>query len=403
MASVAVGLWIGTGGRHEPAQLNGISHFIEHMLFKGTRRRTARQISEAVEGLGGYLNAFTSEDHTCIYARAHHQKLDPLVDVLFDMLLESVFDLDEIRKEREVIKEELAMYNDQPAYYVQELLNATVWPDHPLGRSLTGTPASLDNIGQRELRIFHEAYYNGTNVVVAAAGRVDHTSFRDSIRRHSRGIRHGNRPRFAPAISLQRAPAVRLARRRVEQTQLALGIRTCSRQDPRRYAVRLLNALLGENMSSRLFQSVREERGLAYNISTAISFWADVGDLVVSAGVDPGKLEAALELIATELHRAASAPLPRGEFQRVRDCVMGQMELALENTESRMMSAGEQLLTCSRVDTPSTIKRHLGAVTRAELQGVARDFLRPERMNLAVVGPLRTAGHLARCLCATDS
>src|SRR5438552_2528356 len=174
MASVSLGLWVGVGGRHEPERLNGVSHFIEHMLFKGTRKRSAKEISQAVEGIGGYLNAFTSEENTCFYSKARYDRFEELLDVLMDMFLNSVFETGEIDKERDVIKEELAMYLDQPHHHVQELLNETLWPDHPLGRPLTGTEETLQKLGREEMLKYRRENYVARNTLVTLAGNVDH-------------------------------------------------------------------------------------------------------------------------------------------------------------------------------------------------------------------------------------
>src|SRR5262245_55412294 len=262
MASVSVGLWVGVGGRHEPAELNGVSHFIEHMLFKGTARRSAKEISQAVEGIGGYLNAFTSEENTCFYSKARHDRLQELVEVMMDMFLNSVFEAGEIDKERDVIKEELAMYLDQPHLHVQELLNETLWPNHPLGRSLTGTEQTLDAMGRRQLVNYQDRNYVSATTLIVAAGNLQHHKFLKAVRRYLTSFPQGKRPPFQPVEESQHQPRVRLCSKETAQMQLALGIRACSRHDDRRFALRVLNTLLGENMSSRLFQVLREDYAL---------------------------------------------------------------------------------------------------------------------------------------------
>lgn len=398
MASVSVGLWVGTGSRYEPAALNGACHFIEHMLFKGTRSRTAQEISQAVEGLGGYLNAFTSEEMTCFHARAHADYFAELVEVLSDMLLHSEFAPREFAKEREVIKEEVAMYADQPQQYVHELLNATVWPDQPLGRPITGNLKQLDRLARRDLLRWLRENYRASNTVLVAAGNVRHREVVRAAARWAKPLPAGSPRAFVPVQIRQQAPQVKLCRRNVEQTQLALGLRTCSRHDARRYALRLLNALLGENMSSRLFQVVREERGLAYSIYSALSFWDDCGDLVIAAGLDAGNLEQVTRLILRELRRFTAAPPTAAELRRAQDFAIGQLELGLESTDNVMNFVGEQLLGYGHVSAPGEIKRRLAAVRGAEIQAVARDFFRPERLNLALVSPRRSERGLARLL-----
>src|SRR5437762_6143849 len=398
MASVSVGLWVGVGGRYEPAALNGVLHFIEHMLFKGTKKRSAKEISQSVEGIGGYLNAFTGEESTCFYSKARHDRFDELLDVLADMFLNSTFDPAEIEKERAVIKEELAMYLDQPQHHVQELLNTTLWPDQPLGRPLTGTQKTLDAMARADLVGFQRTNYVAPATLIAAAGTLSHKRVLKAVTRVASRFPAGKRPRFSPAENGQSRPRFRLLTRKTEQTQLALGIRTCSRHDQRRFALRLLNTILGENMSSRLFQVVREDRGLAYNIYSSLSFFDDTGDLVISAGLDTANLSKTLKLILRELRHLAATPPAATELRRARDYVIGQMDLSLENTESQMMWLGEQLLGYGRIIPAPEIKRRLTRVTAAEICAAAHDFLRPDRLNLALVSSLRSDAGFANLL-----
>ena len=398
MASVSLGLWVGVGGRHEPAAWNGISHFIEHLLFKGTRRRSAKQISQDVEGIGGYLNAFTSEENTCFYARASHDRFAELLDVLTDMLLNSKCTPVDIDKERNVIKEELAMYLDQPHLHVQEVLNETLWPNQPLGRSLTGTEQTLATLTRPHFLSYLRANYVSGSTLITAAGQLQHRQVVKAVAQVAPRFTSGKRPTFAPATSNQRAPVIRLVTKATEQTQLALGIRTCSRHDERRFALRLLNTILGENMSSRLFQVVREDRGLAYSIHSSLSFFDDVGDLVIAAGLDPDKLTPTLNWIVQELRRLAATPPTAAELRRARDYVLGQFDLSLESTENQMMWLGEQLLGYGKTTSPAETKRRLGKVTAGEIRAVARDFFRPERLNLALVSPLKSDRSLKQLL-----
>jgi len=397
-ASVSLGLWVGVGGRYEPADLNGVSHFIEHLLFKGTPKRSAKEISQAVEGIGGYLNAFTGEESTCFYSKGRHDRFNELLDVLADMFLNSKFDPDEIEKERGVIKEELAMYLDQPQHHVQELLNETLWPDQPLGRPLTGTVQTLDAMTRVDLLNFQRTNYVTGATLIAAAGNLSHKRVVNAVARYAPRFPRGKRPRFVPAASPQTKARVRLVTRKVEQTQLALGFRTCSRHDERRFALRLLNTVLGENMSSRLFQVVREERGLAYNIYSSLSFFDDTGDLVISAGLDTENVARTLSLIQRELRHLATRPPAASELRRARDYVIGQIDLSLENTESLMMWLGEQLLGYGQVVSPAQVKRRLSQVTASEVRGVARDFFRADRLSLAMVSPLKSERGLTKTL-----
>ena len=398
MASVAVGIWVGVGGRFETAEISGVAHFIEHLLFKGTRRRSAKEISEAVEGIGGYLNAFTTEENTCFHARAHAEHTDDLLDVLVDMLVNSRFAPADISKERDVIKEEIAMYRDQPQQLVHDLLHETLWPNHPLGRPLTGTEKTLDAIRRAEMLSFMRANYSAPNTVLAVAGPLRHGDVLRRCKKFVSKFHGGRKPTFVPADSEQRAPLVRLHTKKTEQTQLALGVRACSRHDERRFATRVLNAIVGESMSSRLFQILREEKGLAYSIYSSWAFMEDTGAITISAGLDHEDLEKSMRIIARELHKLGETLVAPGELRRARDFVIGQMELSLEGTENQMNWIGESLLAYGRVLDPQDVKQRLASVTAGEVRNVAREFFRPERVNAAIVSPLEKSAGLEKFL-----
>jgi predicted Zn-dependent peptidase len=394
MASVSLGIWVGTGGRYEPAQISGIAHFIEHLLFKGTKKRDAAEISQAVEGIGGYLNAWTAEENTCFYSKAHGDKFEDLLDVLADMFLNSVFDPTEIAKERDVIKEEIAMYRDQPQQYVQELLNETIWPDQPLGRTLTGTEKTLDYISRGHLLNFLRTNYVAPSTLITAAGNLNHKHVVKSVERYAKRFQKGTRPVYTPSINEQKEPRIRLHTKKTEQTQIAMGIRTVSRHDERRYALRILNTVLGENMSSRLFQTVREEHGLAYSIYSSPSFFNDTGDLVISVGLDTDNVEKTLKLIRQEMKKLVEKPVGAAELRRAHDYTIGQIDLSLENTEPQMMWVGEHLLGYGIIANPAETKKKLSAVTASQVRAVAKEFFTQDRVNLALVSPLKKLGKL---------
>ncbi|HSU55713.1 MAG TPA: pitrilysin family protein [Candidatus Dormibacteraeota bacterium] len=396
MTSVSVGIWVRVGTRFEAPKANGVCHFIEHLLFKGTSKRSAKQISEAVEGVGGYLNAFTSEEMTCFHARASHDRLPDLLDVLTDMLLNSKFAPDDIRKERDVIKEEIAMYLDQPQHQVQEVLNEMLWPGQPLGRPITGTPATLDGLDRAALLRHLNENYVASATLIVAAGKVSHKQLLRRLKPYVRRFASGPRPEAGLVADGQITPKIRLVSKKTEQTQLALAIRTCSRHDARRYPLRLLNTILGENMSSRLFQIIREDHGLAYSIYSSPSFFEDTGDLVISAGLDTDNLEKTLRLILRELRRLLESPPSAAELRRARDFVLGQIALGQESTENQMNWVGEQLLGYNRIFRPADIRQQLLAVTPADIRNVARDFFQPSRLNLALVSPLKSEKSLMR-------
>ncbi len=398
MSSVSLGIWVGVGGRHEPADISGVSHFIEHLLFKGTKKRSAERISQDVEGIGGYLNAFTSEENSCFYSKARHDRFDELLDVLGDMFLHSTLAPVEIDRERNVIKEEIAMYRDQPQQYVQELLNETLWPDQPLGRSLAGTEQTLDATTRQKILDYQKQNYVASATLITAAGKLQHKQVVEAVKKLAKHFRVGKRATFLPATNRQTEPRARLLTKNTEQTQIALGIRGCSRHDERRFSLRLLNTILGENMSSRLFQTVREKHGLAYSIYSAASYFDDTGDLVISAGLETDKVEKALKLISVELKNLAEKIISPGELRRARDYVIGQLDMHLESTEAQMMWIGEHFLGYGKIWLPDEVKQRLSDVRVSEVRAIARELFRPERLNLALISPLKKSSALKRIL-----
>ncbi|MDB6020280.1 MAG: Peptidase domain protein, partial [Pedosphaera sp.] len=304
----------------------------------------------------------------------------------------------DIKKERRVIKEELAMYLDQPQHRVQELLNEILWPRQPLGRPLTGSEKTLDALTRSHLVDYQRTNYVANRTIFAAAGRLKHKQVVKAVSRIAARFPEGRPPQFVPAICEQTQPVVRLFSKQTEQTQLALGIRTCSRHDQRRFALRLLNTVLGENMSSRLFQVVREDRGLAYSIYSSLSYFDDVGTLTVSAGLDLRNLPKTLKLIMSELRQLSRNLVTAAELRRARDYIIGQIDLSLESTDSQMMWLGEQLIGYEKILGPEEIKQRISEVKASEIRAVARDFFRPERLNLALVSPLKNDKGLQKIL-----
>ena len=294
MRSASVGIWAGVGGRHEPEALGGISHFTEHMLFKGTERRNARKITEAVEGIGGYLNAFTTEEHTCYYAKAGAAHLPVLCDVLSDMYLNSQFQPAEMERERDVIREEIMMYRDNPAHHVQELLTQTMWKGHPLGRPLTGTVESISSFRRSHLQGFVKQHYTGRTTIVAVAGKVSHDTVVAQLAPLMEKLPAGKMPRLSRYSAKPRKPRLSLFTQETEQTHLAMGFHSVGRLDERRFALKLLSVILGENMSSRLFQKLREKYGFCYSVQSSMVTLEDAGMVNISAGLDTSKLEKAV-------------------------------------------------------------------------------------------------------------
>lgn len=402
MKTVSVGIWAAVGGRHEPEALCGVSHFLEHLMFKGTRRRNARQITEAVEGLGGDLNAFTAEDHTCFYARAGAAHLPVLCDVLSDMVLHSQFAPTEIERERDVIREEILMVRDNPGQYIEELLSEALWPDHPLGRPLTGTLESIAGLSREKFFAFKESHYTGRTTLVTIAGAASHERVLELMRPAMETLPPGRLPRFEksnhdrpPGKGGVRRPWIKTMKEEIEQTHLALGFHTFGRTDARRYALRLLSVMLGENMSSRLFQTLRERHGICYSVQSSVVSLADAGALTIFAGLEPGKLEKALKLTMRELERIATKAPRSGELRKAQDYTIGQTLMGLESTSNQMNWMGESLLGFGKVIDPADVEKHLLSVTAEEIRALAASCLQRGRLSVAVAGPAPDAEKIA--------
>ena len=405
MKTVSVGIWEAVGGRHEPLALCGISHFLEHLMFKGTARRNARKITETVEGLGGYLNAFTTEDHTCYYAKAGAAHLPVLCDVLSDMILHSQFAPAEIERERDVIREEILMVHDNPGQYIEELLSEALWPNHPLGRPLTGTAKSIAGLTREKFFAFKEKHYTGKTTLVTVAGAAAHERVLECIGPALETLPAGNIPRFEKSnhnLSAKRSgvrrPWIKTAKEDIEQTHLALGFHAFGRKDERRYALKLLSVILGENMSSRLFQKLRERHGICYSVQSSVVSLEDAGALTVFAGLEPAKLEKAIRLTMQELDRIATKAPSRAELRKAQDYTIGQTVMGLESTSNQMTWMGESLLSFGKVIDPHEVEQRLLAVTPEEVRTVAEFCLQPSRLGVAVAGPEPDAEKIAAWL-----
>ncbi len=390
--SAAVGLWVGAGSRHEPERLGGISHFLEHMLFKGTQKRSALEISRAIEGRGGYLNAFTQEESTCYYARVGYDRLPVAFDVLADMLLHARCSAADTAKEKQVILEEMRMYADQPQHVVQELLQQSVWPKHPLGRPVIGSAKSVAAISSEDLLRYKSQAYVPSHLVAAFAGLVDHEACVAMVASAFGSLAAAKAPRIQSFRDTVKPISVVQTGREIEQNHLAIGVRMFGRGDERRSVLRVLNVILGENMSSRLFQIVREKYGLAYSIHSSAHLQKDSGFLVVQAGLDRERGAKALQLIGREMLRFAETPVKAAELKRAKDFVVGQLRLGLENTSSQMMWIGDNLLSHGRFINPNEVIEKVRAVTTDDILRLAQSYFRQSRLSVAAVTPMQGGG-----------
>jgi predicted Zn-dependent peptidase len=387
--TVAVGIWCAVGGRHESARIGGISHFLEHLLFKGTKKRSARRISEEVEGVGGDLNAYTAEERTCYYAAASSDHLARVTEVLSDMYCNARIDPREVERERGVIVEEIEMIRNEPAQHVQELLTAETWRGNSLSRPITGTKKSLAAISRKDLMTHLRGNYHAGRSIVTAAGAVEHVEFVKLITRFLGKLPSGSSASTASPVSLpprQGSPRIVIESRENQQTQLALSFRGFGSHDSKRYAVNLLHVLLGGNMSSRLFQELRERRGLCYSISTALSTHSDCGAFEVALGLDGKNVLKALKLILAECRRVAEKGPSVAELRRACDYSIGTSRMALERAATQNYRLGTSLLTYGNLVTPESFYDRLAKVTTSEIRAVARKVFQNRTLCLAMVG-----------------
>lgn len=386
--SAGVGFWVRVGGRYETPKTAGASHFIEHLLFKGTPQRSARAISQAVEGRGGYLNAYTQEESTCYYARLPYEHQGEAFDVLADMYLNAKLDPADVDRERTVILEELKMYRDQPQSVVQEQLAAAVWVGHPVGLPLVGNEQSLAKLTRDALDAFRRGRYQPGRTVVVFAGRVDHDTCVARVAQRLGAVVNSRAVRCRPVTDATPQERVRLTRREIEQVHMALGFRTpFDRHDKRRFALRILNSLLGGNMSSRLFQVVREKHGLAYSIHSSYQLLNDTGMLMIAAGLDTVRADRALRLITRELLRVRQRVVSAAELRRTKDYLLGSFRLGLEGTGGRLSWLGESLTQYGQLLDPAEVIDQIRSATAEEVRAIAETVFDRSRMTLSLVVP----------------
>ena len=385
--SISMVICVGAGSRYESDELAGVSHFIEHLPFKGTESwPTARAVSEAIEGVGGVMNASTDREMTvfwCKVARLHYKTA---FAVLMDMVLNSRLDPEEVEKEREVIQEELRMTYDQPSYRVDLLIDEAMWPDQAMGRDVGGTLETVADIQQKDIREYMHQQYNPANTVVAVAGNVTHEEVVGMLAETTRDWKPLESLDWELATDNVEGPLVKVERRHSDQTHLCLGVPGLSLTHPDRYAFNLMNTILGDGMSSRLFLNLREEQGLAYDVHSSSSNYRDTGALVVYCGVEPSKTNDAVKTIVKEFQGMHQAPSEQ-ELNKAREYSKGRLLLRMEDTRAVASWLGAQELLQDSVRTPEEVVESLDAVTPADIARVAQNFLNDDKMRLAVVGP----------------
>ncbi len=388
--SASIVLYVGAGSRYETPEEAGISHFVEHMCFKGAPRYpTSKEVSEAIEGVGGVLNASTDRELTSYWCKVPVTHFHKALDVLADIVSAPLMDPEEIEKERHVILEELSMSYDVPSYRADLLIDEVTWPNQPLGRDVGGTRESVLNITGDMLTQYMRRQYTTPNLVVSIAGNIDHEEAAEAVDRSFRDWVVHDPGSWFPAEDDQSAPRMSMERRKTEQAHICIAVKGLSSTHPDRYALDLLNVVLGEGMSSRLFLELREKQGLVYDVHTTTSHLRDCGTFMAYAGVDPKNGHKAVQSILHELNRIKEG-LPAEELHKAREFLKGRFVLRMEDSRSVASWLGAQELLNNRVQTVEQVIAEVDAVTTDDVLRVANSLLVSEKMNLAIVGPYRS-------------
>jgi predicted Zn-dependent peptidase len=382
--SVSIGVWLTRGSRHEPADHAGIAHFVEHMLFKGTTTRSAEDIAQQVDSIGGQLDAFTSKEYAGYYVKVLDEHLPLAIDILTDLVSRPVFAPEDIEREQKVVLEEIKMVEDTPDDLVHEIFAEAFWSGHPLGRPILGTPASVSALDQATLRQYFRDAYVARNFVVVAVGNLDHDRVKPLIEQafaatEVEGSPIADRP---PTI----APAVQIRHKELEQSHVCLGSAGLPQNHPDRYAAYALNTVLGGSMSSRLFQNVREKRGLAYAVFSSLSAYQDAGALNIYAGCSNDVVTELVDVVVAEIRRLRDEPVPADELRRAKDHLKGSLMLNLESTSSRMSHLARQEIYRDRADTLDEMLSAIEQVTAADVQRLARQFFDKDALGATVLG-----------------
>ncbi|MBN1930353.1 MAG: insulinase family protein [Desulfobacterales bacterium] len=385
--SISMGVWVHVGARDEKLSENGLSHFIEHMIFKGTGKRSSFQIAKEFDAIGGHTNAFTTMEHTCYHAKVVDSHLTNMVDILSDIFLNSVFDATEVEKERFVILQEIGMVEDTPDEYIHVLFGNNFWSENSLGRSILGSRENIISFNSNTIKSFFTHFYQPERIVISFAGKLNHDEIVDLVEPLFSSIRSSNG--FPERITPQGCPAIKLHQKELEQVHLCLGTKGISITDPQRYALSLLNTILGGNMSSRLFQEIRENRGLAYSVFSFISSHVDTGLFGVYAGIDPNKTSEAIEVIIEEMNQLKTKPVNADELHDAVEHTKGSLMLASESTDNQMVRLAQNEIHFGRHIPLLEVLAEIESVTTDEILHLAESLFQTKQMGLTVLGPIK--------------
>lgn len=388
--SVSLGFFVDTGSRYEPPEINGVSHFIEHMLFKGTKQRTAKDIAEQLDAVGGQLNAFTTKEFTCYYARVLDEHFDLALDLLSDMFINSKFDLQDIDRERNVILEEIKMYEDTPDELVHDIFASSMWSGHALGKPIIGTADVITSISREKLIDYYKAHYAPGKLIVAVAGNIDHEAVSNKIYSVFEKREGAGQARLMTAPLPKRDVVCRS--KDTEQVHLCAGTPGLCLDHEKIYVMQVLNAILGGGISSRLFQEIREQRGLVYSVYSYHSSYHDTGLFGIYAGLSKQNVDQVLSLIFKQVKDIRQRGVKEEELHKAKEQLKGGLLLSLENVNTRMSRLGKSQLYLGRVVPPEDIVEKVNRVTAAEIKELAEEMLRPECFSLATIGPWNNCG-----------
>jgi predicted Zn-dependent peptidase len=382
--SVSIGVWLARGSRHEPAVQSGIAHFVEHMLFKGTATRSAEDIAQTIDSIGGQMDAFTAKEYASYYIKVLDEHLPLAVDVLADIVMRPAFSIEDIEREKKVVVEEIKMVEDTPDDLVHELFTENFWHGHPLGRPILGTKETVESLSQEALRSYFTSAYSSPNLIISAVGNIEHERVRDLVMRVFDGL---------PAVSepIEEAPPhvvpkILIRNKELEQSHVCLGTPGYRQDHADRYSSYVLNTVLGGSMSSRLFQNVREKRGLAYAVFSGLSAYRDAGSMTIYAGCANDAVGELIDVVIKELRRIKDEPLPGTELQRAKDHLKGSLMLNLESTSSRMSHLARQEIYFDRQFGLDETLEGVERVSRDDIQRVARDLFADGSLAATVLG-----------------
>jgi predicted Zn-dependent peptidase len=382
--SISIGVWLTRGSRHETAERSGIAHFVEHMLFKGTASRTAEDIAQQIDSIGGQLDAFTAKEYASYYIKVLDEHLPLAIDILSDIVRNPAFSPDDIEREKKVVVEEIKMVEDTPDDLVHELFTQNFWENHPLGRPILGTRETVDSLTAEALRSYFHTAYTAKNLIVSAVGNLEHEHVRNLVAERFDGIMAVGETTTEEAPRV--VPKILVRNKDLEQSHLCVGVAGYPQNHDDRYSSYVLNTLLGGSMSSRLFQNVREKRGLAYAVFSGLSAYRDTGSFTVYAGCANEAVSEVIDLIVEEIRGVKQIPIPQAELQRSKDHLKGSLMLSLENTASRMSHLARQEIYFDRQFGLDETLQGIERVTVDDVQRVAGDLFRNGTMSATVLG-----------------